>query len=109
MESLSRAFHKQTKKKHEETEFHNSIQDWAFTTVYQLQKSAWKYVSPGSGTQPHYEPPDNLHIREVIVTCSKLALDKLIQIQGMDSVSDKILKRYTYIKSSSLWHCQLAK
>ena len=109
MESLSRAFHKQTKKTHEETEFHNSIQDWAFTTVYQLQKSASKNASLGSGTQPHYEPPGKFHIREVIVTCSRLALHKLIQIQGMDSVSDKILNRYTYIKSTSLWHCQLAK
>ena len=48
-------------------------------------------------------------ISEVIVTCSKLALGQLIQIQVMDSVSDKILKIYIYIKSSSLWHHQLAK
>ena len=25
-----------------EVEFHNSIQDWVFATVYQLQKGAWK-------------------------------------------------------------------
>ena len=56
----------------------------------------------GSGTQPHYEAPGNLYIREVIVTCSKLALAQLIQIQVMDSVSDKILNMYVYIKSSSL-------
>ena len=24
------------------TEFHNSIEDWVFTTTYQLQKSTWK-------------------------------------------------------------------
>ena len=42
----------------------------------------------------HYEAPGNLHIREVIVTCSKLALGQLIQIQVMDSLSDKILKIY---------------
>ena len=63
----------------------------------------------GSGTQPHYEAPGNLHIREVIVACSKLALGHLIQIQVIDSVSDKILKMYVYIKSSSLCHHQLAK
>ena len=28
------------KKTHEEIEFHNSIQDWVFTTVNQLEKSA---------------------------------------------------------------------
>ena len=52
----------------------------------------------GSGTQPHYEPPGNLHIRELIVTCSKLALGRLIQIQVMDSLSDKILK-HTFISN----------
>ena len=60
------------------------------------------YAGPGSGTQPHYEAPSNLHIREVIVTSSKLALGQLIEIQVMDSLSDKILKIYIYIKSSSL-------
>ena len=35
MKNLSRVFQKQT-------EFHNSIQDWIFTTVYLLSKSAWK-------------------------------------------------------------------
>ena len=45
-----------------------------FTTVYRLMKSAWKNAWPGSRTQPHYEASGNLHIREVIVTCSKLAL-----------------------------------
>ena len=63
----------------------------------------------GSGTQPHYEAPGNLLIREVRVTCSKLDLDQLIQIQVMESVSDKIFKIYIYIKSSSLWHHQLGK
>ena len=67
------------------------------------------YAGPGSGTQPHHEAPGNLHIREVIVICSKLALGQLIQIQVMDSVSDKIMKIYIYIKSSSLWRRQLAK
>ena len=56
----------------------------------------------GCETQPHYKAPGNLHIREVIITCSKLALGQLIQIQVMDLVSDKILKIYIYIKSSSL-------
>ena len=43
MENLSWVFQKQERKKtHEEIEFHNSIQDSVFTTVYQLQKSAWK-------------------------------------------------------------------
>ena len=55
-----------------------------------------------SEIQPHYEAPGNLHITEVIVICSKLALGQLIQIQVMDSVSDKIMKIYIYIKSSSL-------
>ena len=40
----------------------------------------------------HYEAPGNLHIREVIVTCSKLALGQLIQIQVIDSVRDKMFK-----------------
>ena len=43
-----------------------------------------------SGTQPHYEAPGNLQIRDVIVSCQKLAFGKLIQIQVMGSVSDKI-------------------
>ena len=47
--------------------------------------------------------------REVIVTCPKLALGWLIQVQVMDSVSYKILKIYIYIKSSNLCHHQLAK
>ena len=53
----------------------------------------------GSGTQPHYEAPGNLHIREAIVICSKLPLDQLIQIQVMHSVSDVILKIYIFVKS----------
>ena len=53
-------------------------------------------AGPSSGTQSHYEAPGNFHIREVIVTCSKLALGQFIQIQLMDSVSDKILK-YIYL------------
>ena len=61
-------------------------------------KSAW----PVSWTQPQFEAPGNLHIKEVMVTCPKLVLGQLIQIQVMDSVSDKILKIYIYIKSSSL-------
>ena len=40
----------------------------------------------------HYEAPGNRHIREVIVTCSKLVLGQLIQIQVMDSLSDKNFK-----------------
>ena len=59
-------------------------------------------AGPASGTQPHYEPPGNFHIREVIVTCSKLALGQLIQIQAMDSVSDKILK-YTLISNHQVY------
>ena len=62
-----------------------------------------------SGTQPHYEAPGNLEIGDVIVSCPKLALSQLVQIRVIDSVSDKILTFYTYIKSSSLWHHQLAK
>ena len=57
------------------------------------------WAGSSSGTQLHYEAPGNLHIREVIVTCSKLALGQLIQVQVMDSVSDKILKIFIYIKS----------
>ena len=56
----------------------------------------------GSETQPHYKTSGNLQIREVTVTCSKLALGQLIQNQVMGSASDKILKIYIYIKSSSL-------
>ena len=33
---------KKKKKAYEEIEFHNAIQDWAFTTIYLLKKSAWK-------------------------------------------------------------------
>ena len=62
----------------------------------------WARLDWAVGPKPHYEAPGNLHIREVIVTCSKLALGQLIQIQVMDLVSDKILKIYIYIKSSSL-------
>ena len=37
MENISRVFQEQKRKKsHEEIEFHNLIQDWVFTTVYQL-------------------------------------------------------------------------
>ena len=37
MESFSTIFQKKkTKKRHEETEFHNSIQDWVFTIVFGL-------------------------------------------------------------------------
>ena len=37
MENLSWVFQKQERKKtHKETEFHNSIQDSVFTTVYRL-------------------------------------------------------------------------
>ena len=37
MQDLSKVFQKQKRKKtHEETEFHNSVQDWVITTVYQL-------------------------------------------------------------------------
>ena len=35
MENLSKT---KKKKTHEDIEFHNSIQDWVFTTVYQLYK-----------------------------------------------------------------------
>ena len=35
-------FKNKKEKAHEEIEFHNSIQDLIFTTVYQLLKSAWK-------------------------------------------------------------------
>ena len=43
MENLSGVFQKQKRTKaHEEIEFHNSIQDWVFTTVYRLKKSVWK-------------------------------------------------------------------
>ena len=43
MENVSPVFQKPKRTKtHEEIEFHNSIQDCIFTTVYQLQKSAWK-------------------------------------------------------------------
>ena len=42
MEILSKIFQKQNKNKkaHKEILFHNSIQDWVFTTVYRLEKSA---------------------------------------------------------------------
>ena len=33
---------KKEKKLHEEIQFHNSIQDWVVTTIYQLLTSAWK-------------------------------------------------------------------
>ena len=51
-------------------------------------------AGPGSWIKYHYEAPGNLHIREVIVTCSKLDLGQLIQIHVMDSVRDKLLKTY---------------
>ena len=54
----------------------------------------------GSETQPHVEAPDNLHIGDVIVSTPKLALGQLVQIQVIDTASDKILKSYIYIKSS---------
>ena len=43
MENLSSVFQKQKtkqnkKKTHEEIEFHNSIEDWVFTTVYRFRK-----------------------------------------------------------------------
>ena len=56
----------------------------------------------GSGIQPHYEAPGKIHIAYVIVNCPKLALDQLVQVQVIDSASDKILKIYIYINSSSL-------
>ena len=33
---------------HEEIEYHNSIQDWVFITVYRLSKSASKNSSAGT-------------------------------------------------------------
>ena len=36
MENISKLFQKKKKKKHEEIEFYNSIQNWVFTTIYQL-------------------------------------------------------------------------
>ena len=60
-------------------------------------------AGPGSGTQPHFEAPGNLHITEVIVTCSKLSLGQLIQIQVMDLVSDKILNIYIYISNHQVY------
>ena len=36
MKNILRVFQKQKRKKNEEIEFHKSIQDWVFTTVYQL-------------------------------------------------------------------------
>ena len=43
MQNYSTVFQKQKRTKtHEEIEFHNSIQDLYFTTVYRLQKSVWK-------------------------------------------------------------------
>ena len=60
-------------------------------------------AGPGGGTQPHFEAPGNLHIREVIVTCSKLSLGQLIQIQVMDLVSDKILNIYIYISNHQVY------
>ena len=43
MENLSKVFQKQKRKKtQEEIEFNNSIQDWVFTNIYRLYKSAWK-------------------------------------------------------------------
>ena len=56
----------------------------------------------GSGTQTH-EAPGNLHIRDVIVICPKLALGQLVQIQVMDSASDKILKFYIYITNPQVY------
>ena len=45
MENFSSVIHNQKRKKiDEEFEFHNSIQDWVFTIIYWLQKSAWKYA-----------------------------------------------------------------
>ena len=60
-------------------------------------------AGPGGGKQPHFEAPGNLHIREVIVTCSKLSLGQLIQIQVMDLVSDKILNIYIYISNHQVY------
>ena len=56
----------------------------------------------GSGTQTH-EAPGNLHIRDVIVICPKLALGQLVQIQVMDSASDKILKFYINITNPQVY------
>ena len=50
----------------------------------------------GSGSQPHYEATDNLHIRDVIVSCPKLALHQLIQIQVMNLASYTMLQFYIY-------------
>ena len=76
--------------------------DLKFLGLNSTNRLGWAGL--GSGTQPDYQAPGNLHIREVKVTCSKL-----IQVQVMDSVSDKILKIYICIKSSNLCHHQLAK
>ena len=52
MENLQECFKKKQKKKNEESEFHNSIQGWVFTTVYWLLKSAWKNAWKGHVSFP---------------------------------------------------------
>ena len=45
MENLSRVFQKQKRKKKQgEIEFHNSVQDWVFTTVIPVLEKCYIYV-----------------------------------------------------------------
>ena len=42
MNNFFEGISKTNKKTHEKIDFHYSIQDWVFTTVYQLSESVWK-------------------------------------------------------------------
>ena len=58
-------------------------------------------------TQPYYEALGHLQkMGRVIVSCAKLALRQLVQIQVMDSVSDEI-QSSIFITNSSILHQSL--
>ena len=69
----------------------------------------FSYFSYGEISTVGFTFRGNLQIGDVIVSCSKLALRQLFQIQVTGLASEKTLKFYIYIKSSSLLHHQLAK
>ena len=98
MKNLLKVFQKQTKKKHEETEFHNSIQDWVFTAVDQLQQSPWKNAWI-YGQFEAIQMSDSRHIAlTVIVTFYLTRAEKIMIFCQKNADINKINRTLVYTK-----------
>ena len=88
MENLSRVFSK-TKKKikaDEEIEFHNSIQDWIFTTIYQLWKSASKNACKSESKQKPCHWCQSYSKLDTLLHKTQRRVFLLLKYQGSSSV-----------------------